>query len=405
MVTDQSNGPGIRDGVQELLSFHAASVALASSPDLESVLEAVTSQMRKVLSVEGCAVFHFNAPNSISLLAANSPRLRQTAAGKGELLRLSDYPLRRRVLAERASQQINRITLERDDPETAYMEKGHIQGLLMLPMVVRDRVTGLLELRSHSRERVFTDREIAVARMLSTHAAHAIENARLLARAQLEIENRTRSEEELAASLRQKDALLQETHHRVKNNLQIICSLLNLQSRQVGDPAILQMFKESQDRVRSMALVHEKLYRSRDMVRVDFGDYLRSLTHQLVKSYRATASRVNLYVTAEHVPLTTDKVVPCALIANELITNALQHAFPGRTDGEIHVTLRQGPKRELTLSVADNGVGLPTSVHPGASETLGLQLIRALTSQLGGTAEMTSSRDSGTEIKIAFAVS
>ena len=199
-----------------------------------------------------------------------------------------------------------------------------------------------MELRSPERERVFTHGEIVLAQRLTAQAAHAIENARLIAGAQREIEDRTRSEEELAASLREKDALLQETHHRVKNDLQIISSLLTLQSRKVQDPAVVQMFKESQDRVRSIALIHEKLSRSRDMARVDFGDYLRSLTHHLVKSYRREASIVNLYVTAEHFPLTPDKAVPCAMIANELISNALQHAFPGRDDGEIHVTCVRG---------------------------------------------------------------
>jgi two-component sensor histidine kinase len=151
--------------------------------------------------------------------------------------------------------------------------------------------------------------------------------------------------------------------------------------------------------------VQDILCGSGDLARVDFGDYLRSLTHHLVKSYRSTASRVNLYVTAEHVPLTTDKVVPCALIANELISNAFQHAFAGRTNGEIHVTLRPGPNRELTLSVADNGTGLPTSAHGAASETLGRQPIHANASQLGGKAEMRSGCDTGTGIKITFAVS
>jgi two-component sensor histidine kinase len=239
--------------------------------------------------------------------------------------------------------------------------------------------------------------------MLSTQAASAIENARLYKRSQREIAQRMQVEEELKASLREKEALLQEIHHRVKNNLQVICSLLNLQSRSIEDQDTLQMFKESQDRVRSMALIHEKLYRSEDMARVDFGDYLRNLTSHLVRSYRDGSNRVRLTISADGIPLTIEKAVPCGLITNELISNALKHAFPDGRAGEIHVDFRAEGDQRLTLSVADNGVGLPADMDFNAAETLGLQLIRVLTSQLGGTAELQSSPDSGTKASITFA--
>jgi two-component sensor histidine kinase len=285
------------------------------------------------------------------------------------------------------------------------MQKRNIKSLLTLPMSYQDRVIGLVEMRSCQENRVFSDREISLAQMLSTQAASAIENARLYKRAQREIAHRLRAEEELKASLREKEALLQEIHHRVKNNLQVICSLLNLQSRSIEDQDTLRMFRESQDRVRSMALIHEKLYRSQDMARVDFADYLRNLAHHLVRSYGAESNRVKLRMTLDDVPLTIEKAVPCGLITNELISNALKHAFPDGRDGEIHVRLRAGGDQRLTLSVADNGVGLPADTDLDATETLGLQLIKVLNGQLGGTARVQSGRGTGTEVSITFAAS
>jgi hypothetical protein len=151
-----------------------------------------------------------------------------------------------------------------------------------------------------------------------------------------------------------------------------------------------------------MALIHEKLYRSQDMARVDFSDYLRNLASHLVRSYRAGSNQVKLCVTADDAPLVMEKAVPCGLITNELISNALQHAFPDGRDGEIHVRLRSESDDLLTLSVADNGVGLPTGMNSDTGETLGLQLIKVLTNQLGGTAELQSDRETGTMISITF---
>jgi two-component sensor histidine kinase len=309
------------------------------------------------------------------------------------------------MLAERSARRLTVDELDEDGPELAYMEKRNIKGLLALPMTYQDRVIGLVEMRDCQEKRDFTDREISLAQMLSTQAASAIENARLYERAQQEIAHRMRAEEGLKESLQEKEALLKEIHHRVKNNLQVICSLLNLQLGRIEDSDALRMLRESQDRVRSMALIHEKLYRSQDLARVDFGSYLRDLTNHLMNSYRTESARVGLKITADAVPLSIDKAVPCGLITNELISNALKHAFPNGRDGEIRVRLRSERDQRLTLSVADNGVGLPSDLDLDAAETLGIQLIRVLTSQLDGTARLDSSHENGTEVSITFGAS
>jgi PAS domain S-box-containing protein len=405
---DQHKGAEAKLGElnREWLSLQSAAAATASSLDLQFVLETVTWEMGELLKVEGCAIFQWDREaDTISVIADHASARGQGRKVVGEAYSLADYPLRKRMLAERYAQQVTIDELDVDSAERAYMQKRNIKSLLTLPMSYQDRVIGLVEMRGCQENRVFSDREISLAQMLSTQAASAIENARLYKRAQREIAHRLRAEEELKASLGEKEALLQEIHHRVKNNLQVICSLLNLQSRSIQDQDTLQMFRESQDRVRSMALIHEKLYRSQDMARVDFADYLRNLAHHLVRSYGADSNRVKLRMTLDDVPLTIEKAVPCGLITNELISNALKHAFPDGRDGEIQVALRSEGDQRLTLSVADSGVGLPAGTGFDATETLGLQLIKVLNTQLGGTAEVQSGRGTGTEVSITFAAS
>ena len=208
------------------------------------------------------------------------------------------------------------------------------------------------------------------------------------------------SAERVEASLREKEVLLEEIHHRVKNNLQVISSLLRLQSAQVRDPATLEMFKESGNRIRSMALVHEKLYQSADLSRVDFTDYVHSLTDLLVRSYQAGTSRVTLRTTVESVHLGIDAAVPLGLIINELVSNCLKYAYPPGLRGEVRVQLRPQDGERYLLSVADDGVGLPAGFDPRTTETLGMQLVCALTDQLCGTIDLEAG--TGTEFRIRF---
>jgi PAS domain S-box-containing protein len=208
------------------------------------------------------------------------------------------------------------------------------------------------------------------------------------------------SAEQIEASLREKEVLLEEIHHRVKNNLQVISSLLRLQSAHVRDPETLEMFKESGNRIRSMALVHEKLYQSADLSRLDFTDYVRSLADLLVRSYQAERSRVALRTTVENVHLGIDVAVPLGLIINELVSNSLKYGYPSGLRGEVRVELRPEDGPRYVLSVADDGIGVPAGFDPRTTETLGMQLVCALTDQLGGVIELV--RAPGTEFRIRF---
>ena len=203
---------------------------------------------------------------------------------------------------------------------------------------------------------------------------------------------------EIEASLKEKEVLLKEIHHRVKNNLQVISSLLSMQSMKIDEPAALQMFQDSRDRVRTMALIHEKLYQSENLSRVDFADYIRTMSRELsfLYEYRET---VRFEFDVDEVMIGIDKAVPCGLIINELLTNALKYAFSDDRSGTISLRL----KREgdfIRLEIADDGVGLPAETDLEQSGTLGLQLVTILAGQL--SARITLDRDSGTRYIIRF---
>lgn len=207
--------------------------------------------------------------------------------------------------------------------------------------------------------------------------------------------------EKLVEALREKEVLLREIHHRVKNNLAVISSLFYLQSRYTKDPATLRILEESRDRVASMALVHEMLYRSENLARVNFGEYAKSLCEELVRTYSGASTIVQLECSFEGVELSIDHAIPCGLILNELVTNAIRHAFPEAGTGRLEVGIRRNEAGLHELRVRDFGVGIPLDVTPDSVQTLGLRLVRSLSRQLDG--EVTLRRGSpGTEAIIAF---
>jgi len=225
----------------------------------------------------------------------------------------------------------------------------------------------------------------------------------------IDITERKRMEKQIRASLREKEVLLKEIHHRVKNNLLVISSLLDLQTDTVQDPQALQAFQDSRDRIGSMALIHEKLYQSPNLGNISASEYLEDLAHDLLGTYGAWTGDITLTLQIDDVSLDIDTAVPCGLILNELVSNALKHAFPPGGEsaprgapsggGELCIILR-GEGDRLTLTVSDNGVGLPPDLDYRNTETLGLQLVNMLTQQLRGSMEL--DRSKGTAFKIAW---
>jgi PAS domain S-box-containing protein len=204
----------------------------------------------------------------------------------------------------------------------------------------------------------------------------------------VDISDRKQKERRIEAALKEKDVLLGEIHHRVKNNLQIIHSLLALQSARISDPGALESLRDSQNRIRSMAQIHQTLYESKDFAAVEFGHFLDSLVPTLVATYGYGSGHVTLTVDAEQVRLPLEAAVPCGLAVNELITNALKHAFPAGRSGEIVVHLGHDAEGWFELWVTDDGVGIPEHVEIDSAPTLGLQLVVLLADQLGGSFSM-----------------
>jgi PAS domain S-box-containing protein len=214
------------------------------------------------------------------------------------------------------------------------------------------------------------------------------------------ISDRKRKEEKLKASLKEKELLLKEIHHRVKNNIQIISSLLRLQAGSVQDARLAEVLKSSQSRIRSISLIHERLYQGADLAAIDFGDYIRALTGQLYYLAGAEPSSVRLEVEATQVRLETKRAVPCGLIINELVLNALKYAFPQGRTGTIRIAMKSRPDGRYVLLVKDDGVGLPETADLQKPEKLGFQIVRDLVKQLDGKIEV--DRRAGTSFKITF---
>lgn len=215
-----------------------------------------------------------------------------------------------------------------------------------------------------------------------------------------DITERKRAEQQIKESLKREALLRREIHHRVKNNLQVISSLLFLQSTHVTDPNTREILRESQGRARAIALIHEKLYQSTDLTKIAFCDYVRQLLGDLFHAYGVSSEVVSLKIGAEGIFLGIDAAIPCGLILNELVTNALKHGLPAGRKGAICIDIQPSGPGLLTLSVRDDGVGLPEDFDLQTSRTLGLKLVSDLTRQLGGTLEL--ERNNGTAIKITF---
>lgn len=268
-----------------------------------------------------------------------------------------------------------------------YFRANDERSVLALPIVKQTKLDGVLYLENDLAPGVFSPARITVLTLLASQAAISLENASL---------------EHKEALLEEKEALLHEVHHRVKNNLQLISSLLNLQASRVTDRAVAELFAESRNRVRSMALVHENLYRAGNFARIMMASHVRNLCGHLAQAYDMRRLGVEMRIEVDDVQLDMNRAVSCGLIINELVSNAFKHAFaPGR-GGELRIALRlDGPAR-CRLTVADDGGGLAPGFSLEAADTLGLQLVHDLARQLHGGVEIDSAR--GAAFTIDFPV-
>ena len=213
-----------------------------------------------------------------------------------------------------------------------------------------------------------------------------------------DITERKRAEEHILKSLKEKDVLLNEVHHRVKNNMNIIISLLRLQSAHIKDEAMKMIFQDCQSRIRAMAHVHEKLYQSKDFTSIDVTEYIKSLAGELFHLYHINVNKIDYKVETGDISLSLESLIPCSMIINELLSNSLKHAFPDASKGIINISLKRINEDEFELIYMDNGIGIPESIDLNSSETMGMQIVESLVEQFRGKVEIY--RDGGTEFRI-----
>ena len=288
---------------------------------------------------------------------------------------------------------------ELDDPSVTpcvveFMKQIQVRAKLVVPIIQHSQLWGLLIAHQCDRPREWLEWEINLFQQLVNQLAIAIQQSLLYQQLQAELSERKQAEANLKNSLKEKEILLKEIHHRVKNNLCVVASLLELQSHTVADPQLAKMFEESQNRLYSMALIHEKLYRSINLAQINFGEYLEDLVSNLFHSYNISDNRIQLQVLAEPIYLNVETATPCGLIANELVSNTLKHAFPDGTTGTVSVECYQTGDREIHLFIKDNGIGFPQNIDFRKTNSMGFQVVCTLTDQLEGSIEL--SRQTGT---------
>jgi two-component sensor histidine kinase/putative methionine-R-sulfoxide reductase with GAF domain len=382
--------------VTELDALNSISQAMTTELELESLLNTIGDQLRTIFDVENTYIALYNRETqmiSLPYFVNDNQRVKVEPMVFGE-------GITSHIIRTREPLVINDHTEQVLESMGAKVLGNPARSYLGVPILVGEDVTGVISIQSVEREGMFDDSNVRLMETIAATVGAAIQNAQLYGAMQQEVVVRQRAEEEIKLSLREKEVLLKEIHHRVKNNLQIITSLLNLQSAQLKDPESLTLFRESQFRVRSMALIHEKLYQSKDLARIEFDSYVRDLMVYLFRSYAANPDQIRMRIETNDIYLGIDTAIPCGLIISELVTNTIKYAFPGGRRGELHVGLVPEANGYLTLVVEDNGIGLPQDFDWRESDSLGLQLVNTLSSQLHGDIQV--SGEGGTSFRITF---
>ena len=356
-----------------------------SIPELGEAIEKLVEVDFKILGVEETSVWFLNQGKD-ELECFNVYSLNGKSNGTGKKFKSRDICNYLDLLRESRSLASNDVGCDPRIEELRISRSNDFKSLLDVPIWFNGVMVGVLCHRNkEKRNWSFEDRDFAasISSMISTS---------------LESCERKDAEEKIKESLKEKELLLREIHHRVKNNMQIISSLLNLQSNYVEDEEAVKTLKESQSRVKSMALVHEKLYNSNNLANIDFVGYVKSLVSNLVYTYVKDPEKIRIKTEGSDIHLNMDTSVPCGLIINELVTNSIKHAFPNGM-GEIIVKLDHSHD-EFFITVTDNGAGFPEDLDFRNTKTLGLQLVNSLVNQIDGS--ITLSVDGGTSFSIKF---
>ncbi len=263
-----------------------------------------------------------------------------------------------------------------------------VRANLVVPILQGEQLWGMLIAQHCAAPRQWQQWEIELLTSLATQLAIAIQQSELYEQLEVELQRSKEAEEQIKASLSEKELLLKEVHHRVKNNLQVISSIFSLQSQYIEDPQILSILTDSQNRISSMALIHEQLYQSNSLAKIDFAEYVQNFVRNLFSSYNISSNLIRLKLQVSDVSLNLDTAIPCGLLINELVSNSLKHGFPKQQSGEISIDFSVNSEGQVCLVVRDTGIGLPQGLDLQHTNSLGLRLVRALTRQLKGKLEI-----------------
>jgi len=336
---------------------------------MDAMLDALCEETARALRVPGAVFYLYERPPDL-LTPARSFGVPEGAR--------ESLPLIPRMLYEREVGRQGSVFVTPDLGPWKESPEKPLRTLASAAILHEQTLIGALNVVTFDAPRSLSPEELTLLKGIADQAAPAIVNTRLFA-------ERAACERRLRALLDEKKALLKEVHHRVKNNMQVISSLLSLQGRLIENAETREYIRESENRVKSLALVHENFYRSESITAVDAGDYTRRLANDLIRSYAPPAHVSVTVEAAEAIVLSSDAVIPLGLLLNELVSNSLRHGFAGRPEGVIAIRIARLPDRQLTVEYRDDGVGIPRDVITRPPATLGLQLVRILAAQLDGT--------------------
>lgn len=390
-----------REQVVRTIAHH-----IRQSLNLNEILDAAVIEVRQLLQADRVVVYQF-APNMIGRIVAESVDAGWTVSlGRDieDTCFQTDAGHDYRQGKMRAISNIQDAGLSQCHRQM--LEQFEVKANLVVPVLLEATsetgtyLWGLLIAHQCSAPRQWEPVQLDLLDQIAVQLAIAIQQSGAFEQAKLELAERRQTEHQLRAALAEKEVLLKEVHHRVKNNLQIISSLLQLQAQNLTDPQVIAALQESQNRIHSMSLIHKKLYTSSDLGQIDVMEYVQNLATSLLVSYKTTPGAIALQTQLEPVFLNIDQAIPCGLIINELISNALKHAFPQGRMGAIEISLHM-VNGWVELTIQDNGIGLPEEVNWENPSSLGLSLVYALAvEQLEGRIEV--SRQPKTAFTITF---
>jgi len=388
----------LRQRVDQEQALSRVLQAIRQSLDLDIIFTTATAEVAQLVQADRAAVVRYLPERQCWKRIAEYRHTLDIPDTLGTEIPDQGNPLAKQLKQFKVVQIDNSDRLDDAvNPEFARMFPG---SWLLVPLIVDQIVWGSFSMSRSHRTSPWTDEQANLVQTIAAQLAIAIQQAQAFEQAQTELVERQQAEAHLRAALAEKEVLLKEIHHRVKNNLQIVSGLLQLQAQNFTDLSIVNALRESQNRVEAMSLIHKKLYTSKDLGQVDVADYINSLASSLLTTYQISPGMVELQVDVESVTLSLDQAIPCGLIINELVSNALKYAFPHSQPGKIYISLSQMGD-ELVLTIGDNGIGLPENVDWLGHQSLGLSLVYALaTEQLEGT--LTVELAEGTAFRLNF---